>query len=250
MREFRTLKPTEIQVRPTDTKYKGSAMLLLYKDARVDMQILDETVGQENWQKRYYEVKGNLYCSVGIRIDNEWIWKDDCGVESNTECEKGEASDAFKRACFNWGVGRELYSTPKIKIQCPDSYYYNDKMTMTFTVADIAFNDNKQCTKLVIVDRFNNVVFDWNNGQQNNTQQQKLTSPKQQKLTTGTNMSFVIKEQPKDSKSMIPKYAYAQIKNAKSLDELKSIWNNNVQWQQNANFLFQMKTQKAALTAS
>lgn len=240
MREFRTLKPTEIQVRPTDTKYKGGAMLLLYKDARVDMQILDETVGQENWQKRYYEVKGNLYCSVGIRIDNEWIWKDDCGVESNTECEKGEASDAFKRACFNWGIGRELYTTPKIKIQCPDSYYYNDKMTMTFTVADIAFNDNKQCTKLVIVDRFNNVVFDWVNGQQNNTQQQKLTTPKQQKLTTTTNMSS----------ERIPTGLYGKTVNAQSMDALKSIWDSNELYHNNKIFINLVNKQKAALSAA
>lgn len=239
MKEFRTLKPTEIQVRPTDTKYKGGAMLLLYKDARVDMQILDETVGQENWQKRYYEVKGNLYCSVGIRIDNEWIWKDDCGVESNTECEKGEASDAFKRACFNWGVGRELYSTPKIKIQCPDTYYYNDKMTMTFTVADIAFNDNKQCTKLVIVDRFNNVVFDWNNGQQNNTQQQ-LTTPKQQKLTTATNMSS----------ERIPTGLYGKTVNAQSMAALKSIWDSNSNYHNNKIFINLVNKQKAALSAA
>lgn len=240
MKEFRTLKPTEIQVRPTDTKYNGGAMLLLYKDARVDMQILDETVGQENWQKRYYEVKGNLYCSVGIRIDNEWIWKDDCGVESNTECEKGEASDAFKRACFNWGVGRELYSTPKIKIQCPDSYYYNDKMTMTFTVADIAFNEAKQCTKLVIVDRFNNVVFDWVNGQQNNTQQQKLTTTKEQKLTTATNLST----------ERIPTGLYGKTVNAQSMAALKSIWDSNSNYHNNKIFINLVNKQKAALSAA
>lgn len=91
--------------------------LLLYKDARCDQTILDETVGVGNWQRRHYECKGNLFCSVGINLnykhipsDAAWVWKDDCGTESNTEKEKGEASDSFKRACFNWGIGRELYT--------------------------------------------------------------------------------------------------------------------------------------------
>ena len=90
------------------------------------MNILDETVGAENWQREHYECKGNLFCRVGIlcehknplkRENPEWVWKADCGTESNTEKEKGESSDSFKRACFNWGIGRELYTAPKTKIK-------------------------------------------------------------------------------------------------------------------------------------
>ena len=76
---------------------------MLYKDARCDMNILDETVGAESWQREHYECKGNMYCKVGIWCDAQWVWKSDCGTESNTEAEKGEASDSFKRACVNWG---------------------------------------------------------------------------------------------------------------------------------------------------
>lgn len=156
--EFRNLKNTEIQVRPTDTKTRGSATLLLYQDARCGMDILDESIGPENWQREYYEVKGNIYCRIGIKVGDEWIWKSDCGTESNIDAVKGEASDAFKRACVCWGIGRELYSGPRIKIVCPDDYYYNDHLTMTFRVKEIAY-EGKKITSLTIVDRKGNEVF-------------------------------------------------------------------------------------------
>lgn len=96
----------------------GYATILAYKDARVDMNRLDEVCGP-NWQKdyRYIESKGMLFCRVGIKIGNEWIWREDLGVESFTEKQKGQASDAFKRACFNWGIGRELYDYPLIQVK-------------------------------------------------------------------------------------------------------------------------------------
>ena len=160
--EFRTLKASEIQVRPTDTKTKGRATLLLYQDARVGMDILDDTVGTMNWSKEYYEVAGNVYCKVGIRNPEtgEWTYKADCGMESNVDAEKGQASDAFKRAVVNWGIGRELYNTPRVKIDCPENYYYNDRMTMTFSVKTIEF-ENKECKKLVIVDKFGKEVYNY-----------------------------------------------------------------------------------------
>lgn len=125
MCKFRDLRADEIECRVQSVKPNG-LVLLLYKDARVDMNILDETVGSENWQREHYECKGNLFCRVGIRCDHvkyreangdtgiapDWVWKSDCGTESNTEAQKGEASDSFKRACFNWGIGRELYTAP------------------------------------------------------------------------------------------------------------------------------------------
>lgn len=117
--KFRDLTADEIECRVQSVKPNG-LVLLLYKNARCDMNILDETVGPENWQREHYECKGNLFCRVGIstyafgasRDDESWVWKSDCGVESNTEAQKGEASDSFKRACFNWGIGRELYTAP------------------------------------------------------------------------------------------------------------------------------------------
>jgi hypothetical protein len=126
---FRDLTADEIECRVQSVKQNG-LVLLLYKNARCDMNILDETVGAENWQREHYECKGNLFCRVGIRCtvdsntkttedgdciricEEDWVWKSDCGTESNTEAQKGEASDSFKRACFNWGIGRELYTAP------------------------------------------------------------------------------------------------------------------------------------------
>lgn len=110
-RMFRDLRADEIEVRVASVTEKGTS-LLLYKDARCDMRILDETLGPGCWQKRFYTAKDTLFCEVGIEIDGAWVWKADAGSPSNQEAEKGEASDAFKRACFNWGIGRELYTAP------------------------------------------------------------------------------------------------------------------------------------------
>lgn len=132
--EFRNLKENEIECRVSQVYEKDGLpiglTLLLYKNARTDSTILDETVGAENWQNKFYECKNNLYCSVGINTaygvtdGDRWIWKDDCGSESNMEKEKGEASDAFKRACFKWGIGKELYTAPLIYIK---ALIVNDK---------------------------------------------------------------------------------------------------------------------------
>lgn len=121
---MRTLKAEEIEIRVGTVGQRksggGYATLLLYKDARTDMQILDEVYGANNWQKDYKEIKGNLYCGIGVWDDDkkQWIWKWDCGTESNVEKAKGEASDAMKRACFNvgGGIGRELYTAPRISV--------------------------------------------------------------------------------------------------------------------------------------
>lgn len=115
--KFRALRADEIECRVAQvgSSAKGAwCSLLLYKDARCDMNILDEIVGAEYWQRDHKEIKGNVYGGIGIFCGNGWIWKYDCGAESNTEAEKGEASDSFKRAGFNWGIGRELYTAPKI----------------------------------------------------------------------------------------------------------------------------------------
>lgn len=107
--KFRTLTADDVEVRIGTVKRTG-VTLLLYKNARVDQNLLDETVGAENWQKKYEVINGNLFCSIGVRVyhedtqEHEWIWKQDVGVESYTEKEKGQASDAFKRAAFCWGM--------------------------------------------------------------------------------------------------------------------------------------------------
>lgn len=113
--QFRTLKANEIDVRVAQID-KSWCTLLLYKDARVDMNILDETVGSMNWQKKYLRDNANCIVSIWDSEKNQWIEKEDTGTESFTEAEKGLASDSFKRACFNWGIGRELYTAPSIFI--------------------------------------------------------------------------------------------------------------------------------------
>ena len=156
--KFRKLSAEEIDARVATVSEKGCS-LLLYKDARVDQNILDETVGPENWQRSHEVVNGNLFCNVGIRIlreDNygEWVWKQDVGTESYTEKEKGQASDAFKRACFNWGIGRELYTAPFIWIKADGVNLEpkNGKHTTydTFKVKSIGYDQDGNINQLEI----------------------------------------------------------------------------------------------------
>lgn len=162
MCKFRDLRADEIECRIQSVKVntnnpdRSGLILLLYKDARVDMNILDETVGASNWQREHYECKGNLFCRVGIDVslfnegtEERWVWKADCGTESNTEAQKGEASDSFKRACFNWGIGRELYTAPFTWIKAADCNIENGKCYDKFIVRKIII-DNKRITALAI----------------------------------------------------------------------------------------------------
>lgn len=178
MIKFRNLKEDEIECRVQSVQENG-LILLLYKNARCDMNILDETVGAMNWQREHYECKGNLFCRVGINITYfvpeippEWIYKSDCGAESNTEKEKGEASDSFKRACVNWGIGRELYTSPFIWIPTVDSkgkdnykgYTKNGKPATKdkFVVERIVITEEKKITGLAIRNTTQNKrVFIW-----------------------------------------------------------------------------------------
>ena len=162
MCKFRDLIADEIECRVQSVKENG-LVLLLYKDARVDMNILDETVGSSNWQNRFYEHKGILFCSLGINtnydkpdLPDRWVWKDDAGVESNTEAEKGNASDARKRAGFAWGIGRELYSAPFTWIPAEKCNIKNGKCYDKFVVEKIII-ENKQITALAIWNTTKNV---------------------------------------------------------------------------------------------
>ena len=115
--EIRLLNADEIECRIAVINEKG-LNLLLYKDARVDQRILDETFGMFGWKRSHQSIDGNLYCTVEIRDreTGEWIAKQDVGTTGYAEKEKSQGSDSFKRACFNWGIGRELYSAPFIWI--------------------------------------------------------------------------------------------------------------------------------------
>lgn len=171
--QFRNLKPSEIECR-TQSTYEKTQKLLLYKNARVDMNILDETVGCCNWQRAHEEIKGNLFCGVAIRQEGgDWTWKWDCGTESNTEKEKGEASDAFKRACVCWGIGRELYTAPVISITLIDKDFYNGKPCQTFSVKEIEINANKEITYLSISDKWGKERFTWGTPKPHLSEKQK-----------------------------------------------------------------------------
>lgn len=165
MCKFRKLQAHEIDVRVGQgiaTPNWSGVSLLLYKNARVDMDILDEVVGAENWQRKHEVINGNLYCHVGIysKDKNEWVWKSDCGTESSTEKEKGEASDAFKRACVNWGIGRELYTAPKdmlVSCELNEKKQPKDKK-LKFFVTTIEYDGNK-ISALVIVNQNGNELY-------------------------------------------------------------------------------------------
>lgn len=126
----------QIDFRVQSINKGGYATILAYKDARADMNRLDEVYGIEGWQKKYDVIDGNLYCSVGVYSakSKEWIWKQDVGTESMAEKEKGQASDAFKRACFNFGIGRELYAYPvmQIKLEANEWKSENGKVQATW----------------------------------------------------------------------------------------------------------------------
>lgn len=144
---------------------KPYATLLIYKDARVDQRLLDETVGPMNWQRSHEVIDGRLYCTVSVwdAEKGQWVCKQDVGTESNTEKEKGQASDSFKRACFNWGIGRELYSAPKIVLYLNDGEYYmkGDKpgMTASFHVRHIEYNDDGNICALTVCDKDGNARY-------------------------------------------------------------------------------------------
>ena len=199
MDKIRALRADEIEFRVGQVTEKGVS-LLLYKDARCDKRILDETFGINGWANVYSEIKGNLYCSIMLYDEKTgmWIQKQDCGVESNTEKEKGEASDAFKRAGFNVGIGRELYTKIFIFVQTPTKLkstlnngkkiYELEDQYAKWHVAKIQTNMEKEKIDfLQIADKNNNIVFTYGKEKtEPKTTQQKPIEPKK-----------VEKEQPK-----------------------------------------------------
>ena len=142
--EFRLLDKEEIECRVQSVmKDNSGCILLLYKTARTDYNLLDEVVGAMNWKCDYKEIKGNLYCEIAIYNKDlqQWISKSNCGVESNTEAEKGEASDSLKRAGFVWGIGRELYTAPFTYIKLTADDFTNSKLKTQFKVKEIGYTN-------------------------------------------------------------------------------------------------------------
>ena len=142
MNMFRTLRADEIDCRIAQIKRDGSGLsLLLYKDARCDQNILDEVVGPYNWKREHTRDNRNCVVSIWDADKGQWIGKEDTGTESNTEREKGLASDSFKRACFNWGIGRELYTAPFIWVPADKCRIKDGKCYDRFTVKGIGYTD-------------------------------------------------------------------------------------------------------------
>ena len=142
MTEIRLLRPDEIDARVQRVTPKG-VMLLLYKDARCDMNILDETFGPMGWKREHQLIGERLYCTVSVWDGKQWIAKQDVGTESNTEKEKGQASDSFKRACFNWGIGRELYTAPFIWFNTGEADVREGKCFDGFKVKELQYAGRK-----------------------------------------------------------------------------------------------------------
>ena len=169
MKLFRTLNADEIECRVSRCTEKG-AVLLLYKTARTDADILDDTFGPHAWKNDFKIVDGVLYGGIGVLepISKEWIWKWDAGTESNTEAEKGRASDAFKRAGFKWGLGRELYSAPFVfipagKCTIKESEKNGKKVYScydSFDVMDIEYDESERISYLRIGLK-GATVFEW-----------------------------------------------------------------------------------------
>lgn len=199
--EIPLLTAEDIECRISTVKPNGGS-ILLYKDARCDMRILDSVFGIYGWQRHNELIDGQLFCTVSIQnpITKEWISKQDVGTESYTEKEKGRASDAFKRACFNIGIGRELYTAPFIWIKWREGEYNNGKPRVNLTVKSIKYNSRREIVDLVIVDKDGNTRFS---------------------MTSKPNNASTKKEPVDDSLSL----AFQEIKEAKSGDDLASIFN-------------------------
>ena len=172
---FPTLTKDQIEVKVKKVT-QGGALLLLYKTARTDYDILDEVLGPEGWKVEYGEIKGNLYCTLSIWSEarGEWIRKQNCGTESREDGEgnekKGEASDAVKRAGVTLGIGRELYTSPVIYVNVPtkpkgSNFELADRY-QTFDVKEIGYDEARRINKLVIVDNDGKTVFTFPRGSQ------------------------------------------------------------------------------------
>ena len=168
MKSIRLLKASEIECRVGTINERGLS-ILLFKDARVDQKLLDETFTPMGWKRSHQSIDGNLYCTVSIWDEEkeQWIDKQDVGAMGNEEKEKSQASDSFKRACFNWGVGRELYTAPFIWIPATKTkilekstangkkYYTTDR----FRVSSIGYNKEQEIDSLTVVNAIGEEIY-------------------------------------------------------------------------------------------
>ena len=171
-RSIRLLRADEIECRVSTINVYG-LRLLLYKDARVDQKILDEMFTPFGWQRTHQEIDGKLYCTVSVWDDSrqQWISKQDVGTASYSDKEKGQASDSFKRACFNWGIGRELYTAPDIWVPAARVHIRENRdkkghytTTDRFSVQSISYNERREISALIVMDQDRKIVFQMGQG--------------------------------------------------------------------------------------
>lgn len=188
--KIRTLMANEIECRVQSITEKG-AMLLLYKDARCDQKILDETFGPMNWQRKHTRDNANCIVSIWDSEKQQWIEKEDTGTESNTEKEKGLASDSFKRACFNWGIGRELYTAPFIFVKAEDINLIKRGNGLStydrFSVVDIDYNEEREISYLTIKNnKTNKLVYQYGKTKLNSSTDEIKSQIESKSITNGT----------------------------------------------------------------
>lgn len=233
----RLLKADEIECRISVIKENGLS-LLLYKDARVDQKILDETFGAFRWMRSHQCIDGNLYCTVEI-YDEEmgvWVAKQDVGAAGFAEKEKSQASDSFKRACFNWGIGRELYTAPFIWVSADKAeikgkeipngekrYYCNEH----FSVSSIQYNEDREISSLVIVNDKGQAVYamkrkDDNGTVNNSTEKSVKRSAVKQSEKNAVNDSGKSPEEDTVEKSAAQKKARGKSLSKTQMDLLKA----------------------------
>ena len=206
---MRKLRAEEIECRVAQVSSKGCS-LLLYKTARVDRAILDEEFGTMGWQNDFKVIDGKMYGGIGVWHNDldEWIWRWDCGTESNTEAEKGQASDCFKRAGFKWGIGVELYTAPFIWLNAEVKQEGNKwKLANPFTkysVKSIEYN-NDTISNLVIVDDKGNTVYTMGKKVEKTTHKAEL-----KECIDVSNTGLVL-----------------DLKQSKTMKELLDVYNNN-----------------------
>ena len=204
---MRKLRADEIECRVATVSEKGCS-LLLYKDARTDQRLLDETYGVMNWQRHHKMIGDNLFCTISVwdKEKNQWIEKEDVGVESYTEKEKGQSSDSFKRAGFLFGIGRELYTAPFIWINKNDCKLVekNGKMTTYdhFTLRDIQYDGDKISALEIYNDSCKRTVYTY--GKLTASTPKIAEEPKEEKKYTP---NLVPKADDRDKKATIGQLA-------------------------------------------
>lgn len=228
MNMFRALRADEIDCRISQMKDDGLS-LLLYKDARCDQNILDEVVGPYNWKREHTRDNRNCVVSLWDEGKGQWISKEDTGTESNTEREKGLASDSFKRACFNWGIGRELYTAPFIFIKKGDyTTAKNGKCYDRFTVDGITTDKGVIVGLQIKNQKLNKIVYKWGKVEKADKApdrpQEPDTEPASVPAAVNTDVPAKVEEAKKLPEEGIVSEAEKYLKGAiKTLRELRGI---------------------------